>query len=366
MHRPNQTLRHPLSWVLMALLLFAGILAGCGKTDDAAMPASSDDASETEADAPAGSDAEPVAAPVNPSIEDSAYAIIIAFEGGGDTLATETFRMQLSNFEAQARQQQPGVTIDEAQRRLVRQGIAQEYIRRQLLFAEAARLGLAADPAAVEAGIDRIVMQNRMESREALEQLMAEQGVTMDSLRGFIAEEELLRLVSQRIVEAIGKPTINEIEAFSRDQGDEVWAQHILFQGTDDESLQKANAVLDSAKAGADFFALARRHSEGPSAPSGGDLGYFSQPEMVPEFSEAAFALSDSGDVYPELVKTSFGNHIIRLLGRRAAPPMDTSRARIVLTQNRQRDAFEQRLRELRADADIRVNPDVIDADLDS
>ena len=366
MHRPNQTLRYPLSRVLMALFLFAGILAGCGQTDDAATPASSEEAPEAEPVVAGGGNDEPVAAPVNPSIDDSAYAIIIAFEGGGDTLTTETFRKQLANFEEQAQQQQPGLVIDEAQRRQVRQGIAQEYIRRQLLFAEAARLGLAADPTTVEAGIDRIVMQNRMESREALEQLMAEQGVTMDSLRSFIAEEELLRMVSQKIVEAAAVPTVDEIEAFSRDQGEEVWAQHILFQGTDDAALEKASAVLDSAKAGADFFALARRHSEGPSAPSGGDLGYFSQPEMVPEFSEAAFALADSGDVYPELVKTSFGNHIIRLLGRRPAPPVDTSRARLMLMQNRQRDAFEQRLRVLRANAAIRINPDVIEADLDS
>ena len=352
MHRPNQTLPYPLRRVLIAFFLLAGVLAGCSQTDDAGTPE-------------AASLDEPVAAPVDPSIEDSAYAMIIEFEGGSDTLTTETFRMQLFNFEQQARQRQPGLVIDEGQLRQVRQGIAQEYIQRQLLIAETARLGLVADSASVEAGIDRIVMQNRMESREALEQVMAEQGVTMDSLRGFIAEEVLLRMVSEKIVEAVVKPTVEEIEAFSRDQGDEVWAQHILFQGTDEAALQEANAVLDSVKAGADFFALARRHSEGPSAPNGGDLGYFSQPEMVPEFSDAAFALADSGDVYPELVKTSFGNHIIRLLGRRAAPPMDTSRARIMLTQNRQRDAFEKRMHELRADAVIRINPAIIDADLD-
>jgi peptidyl-prolyl cis-trans isomerase C len=352
---PSHPLRYrSFSRALIVYLVILGALAGCGRGDEpeAALEAAADTAAA-------------LPAPVGPAIDDTTYALIIAYEEGGDTLTTAFYRAQLQNYEQQLQQRQPGVMLDEAQRRRVRQGLAEEYIRRRLLLAEATRLRLTADPAEVETAIDQIVMQNRFESRQMLEEIMAEQGMTMDSLRIFLAEEVVLRMVSEQIVEATAAPTPAEITAFSREQGDEVWAQHILFSGEDEAVLQKANAVLDSAKAGADFFALARRHSEGPSGPTGGDLGYFKRDDMVAPFSEAAYTLADSGDVYPDLVKTSFGYHIIRLLGRRASAPIDTSRARLMLMQNRQRDAYEGKMRQLRADAVVRVNPQIIDAELD-
>ncbi len=355
-YRPNKTLRRPLSRVLIALFFVFGGLTGCSPSNET----SNADAAQADS-----VEAEPSYPPVIASIDDSTYALIIEYENGSDTLLAETFREQLIIYETQFRQQQPGVAFDEAIRHRAQKGIANAFIERRLLMDEATRRGLTADPAEIETRIDQIAAQNRMPNREALEQAMTEQGVTMDSLRNFLAEEAVLQMVGEQIVEAAAQPTVEEIEAFSQDQGDEVWAQHILFGGEGDEVLQKANAVLDSAKTGVDFFALARRHSEGPSAPRGGDLGYFKEGDMLPSFSEAAFTLADSGDVYQDLVQTSYGYHIIRLLGRRAAAPMDTSSARITLVQNRQRKAYEQKYRQLREAVAIYVNPQIIDADLD-
>jgi len=94
--------------------------------------------------------------------------------------------------------------------------------------------------------------------------------------------------------------------------------RHILF-GTADKSEEeikeievKANEVLEKVKAGEDFEALAKEHSEDPgSAPNGGDLGLRTRGEMVPEFDDAAFALK-AGETTQSLVKTQFGLHIIR------------------------------------------------------
>ncbi|MCG8555048.1 MAG: peptidylprolyl isomerase, partial [Proteobacteria bacterium] len=297
-------------------------------------------------------------------IDDSTVVLIIEHADGSDQLKTETFRARLANYEAQLQRQQPNMPLEGALLERAQRSIANAFIERKLLMGEATRLNLTANPTEIENQIDQIVAQNRMSSREELEQAMAIDGITMDSLRTFLAEELILQQMGQQIVGAATVPTLEEIEAFSKDQGEEVWAQHILFQGDGEEVLQKANAVLDSARAGADFFALARRHSEGPSAPNGGDLGFFKKPDMVPAFSEAAFALADSGDVAPDLVKSPFGYHIIRLLGRRDAAPIDTSRARLMLTQTRQRDAYEAKYRQLREAVTIRVNPQIIAADL--
>ena len=79
-----------------------------------------------------------------------------------------------------------------------------------------------------------------------------------------------------------------------------------------------------------DFAELAKKHSTGPSGPQGGDLGYFGQGQMVPEFSKAAFALK-VGEV-SQPVKTQFGWHIIKVEDRRdsSLPPFEQLKPRIV------------------------------------
>ena len=58
------------------------------------------------------------------------------------------------------------------------------------------------------------------------------------------------------------------------------------------------------------FASIAKEKSECPSAVNGGDLGWFTKEDMVKEFSEAAFK-GNVGEVYPEVVNTVFGSHII-------------------------------------------------------
>ena len=97
---------------------------------------------------------------------------------------------------------------------------------------------------------------------------------------------------------------------------EEVHASHILV-----ETHEEARVIAGRAQAGEDFAALARDHSIGPSAPGGGDLGWFGPGVMVPEFEAAAWALAP-GDV-SEPVQTQFGWHVILFQDRRTleVPP---------------------------------------------
>ena len=63
---------------------------------------------------------------------------------------------------------------------------------------------------------------------------------------------------------------------------------------------------------------LARLKSKDPGAAEGGDLGYFTKEQMVPEFAEAAFKLEKGQTSDP--VKTQFGWHIIELEDKRIKP----------------------------------------------
>ena len=91
-----------------------------------------------------------------------------------------------------------------------------------------------------------------------------------------------------------------------------------------------AEALLAKVKAGGDFAELAKKSSEDKgSADRGGDLGCFPRGAMVPEFENAAFSL-DPGQT-SDLVKSSFGYHIIRVASRRdeQVPPLLAVKERI-------------------------------------
>ena len=97
-------------------------------------------------------------------------------------------------------------------------------------------------------------------------------------------------------------------------------ASHILLktEGKDEAAVRAAaEKVLQEAKGGADFAELAKKYSEDESnAKLGGDLDYFTRGRMVPEFDEAAFTAQPG--LIPDLVKTSFGFHIIKVIDKKA------------------------------------------------
>ncbi len=98
-----------------------------------------------------------------------------------------------------------------------------------------------------------------------------------------------------------------------------VKARHILV-----ESEAEANKLIAELNKGADFEKLATEHSKGPSAPRGGDLGWFAAGDMVPTFSEAAFAMKE-GEISGKPVQTRFGWHVIKVEERNenAMPPFE-------------------------------------------
>ena len=94
-------------------------------------------------------------------------------------------------------------------------------------------------------------------------------------------------------------------EEFAKEGTTRVSARHILVK-TEEEGRE----IIDALKGGADFAELAKEKSIGPSGQNGGDLGFFGKGQMVPPFSDAAFALGP-GEFTQEPVQTQFGWHVI-------------------------------------------------------
>jgi peptidyl-prolyl cis-trans isomerase C len=101
---------------------------------------------------------------------------------------------------------------------------------------------------------------------------------------------------------------------------EQVRVRHILIDVRSCEAEKRAGELRDRARApGADFAALATEFSHDPgSAKRGGDLGFFERGRMAPEFEKAAFAMTRPGEI-SDIVRTSFGYHVIRFEERRAA-----------------------------------------------
>src|SRR5713101_565780 len=122
----------------------------------------------------------------------------------------------------------------------------------------------------------------------------------------------------------------------------EVHARHILVE-TEDE----AKAVAEELKKGGDFADLAKKKSKDPGAADGGDLGFFTKDQMVPEFSNVAFALEPAKISDP--VKSQFGWHIIKVEEKRnrKAPEFEQVKGQIetYVTRKAQAD-YVSKLRE--------------------
>jgi len=129
----------------------------------------------------------------------------------------------------------------------------------------------------------------------------------------------------------------------------EVRARHILL-----ESEEDAKAVIAELDGGAEFEALAKEKSTGPTGPNGGDLGYFTRGRMVPEFEEAAFAL-DVGGYTKAPVQTQFGWHVIKLEDKRQVQPPSFAEVENQIRAVLLRERYFELLSELRKEAKVEI-----------
>ncbi len=127
----------------------------------------------------------------------------------------------------------------------------------------------------------------------------------------------------------------------------EVSARHILL-----ETEEKAKEVLAEVQGGKEFAEAAKEYYTGPSGPSGGDLGFFTQDQMVAPFAEAAFAMQP-GDISAAPVKTDFGWHIIKVEDRRQQPQPSLDDLRDQLTQEATQEIAAEMMVGFREGAEI-------------
>ena len=193
-------------------------------------------------------------------------------------------------------------------------------------------------------------MVNRILASEAAKEAGLENDADVAKIKAFMERKALQDVyIAKMLMERVREEDVTvyyDKEIKNGPVEEEVRARHILL-----DNREAADAVVADLENGADFAALAKERSKGPSGPSGGDLGYFSKQSMVPAFSDAAFKLA-AGETSPP-VQTQFGWHVIRVEDRRnrPVPPLDQVRDQIyqLLISEAQRDIYD----EMRAKASV-------------
>ena len=174
------------------------------------------------------------------------------------------------------------------------------------------------------------------------------------------------KLLMEGLLQSVGKEALTDAEmrkvydeAIKQISDEkEVHARHILFRtpaGDDKvgkEAEDKVKAVIARLKKGEDFAKVAGEVTEDPSGKAnGGDLGYFTKDQMVPEFAEAAFKL-DAGQI-SDPVKTQFGWHVIKVEDKRNKQPPKFEDVKPQIENFVTRKAQAELVTKLRADAKI-------------
>jgi foldase protein PrsA len=242
-----------------------------------------------------------------------------------------------------------------------------QLIRRAVLEPKAEQLDVEVTDDDVARRLDQIKAD--FPSEEAFQDALAEQGLTSDYLDELVYDSLLEEGLRAEVTEGAG-PTNDELVDFYQENLNDyrqTRAQHILVKS------RKLAAVLSTRLRAApsdkveDLYGrLAKRYSTDTSnAGKGGDLGYFSEGQLVPPFEQAAADLS-IGEI-SEPVQTEFGFHVIRITDRRVAP-FEEVRADIEeqLGGQAEDEAWQRWVVDAYKDADIHVNPRYGELDLDT
>jgi peptidyl-prolyl cis-trans isomerase C len=268
----------------------------------------------------------------------------------GKPIATQDFEWELGIYERRMKAQGNPAAIDDK----VRAEVLDDMINRELIYQKATQAGITVTDQWKQEEMAAFKM--RFSDPKQYADMLAQMNITEERLTQQFARQQVIR-------EFIGKEIVPKVNISDKDAKDyydknakqfmrpeEVKAQHILLkveQGATEEQKTEARKKLTGLKkqidAGADFGELAKANSQCPSAPNGGDLGYFSKGRMVPEFENAAFALKPNE--VSGIVETQFGYHLIKAVEHKASQQQSFDEAKMRITN-------ELRNKKIQADAE--------------
>jgi peptidyl-prolyl cis-trans isomerase SurA len=231
--------------------------------------------------------------------------------------------------------------------------VLEMMIGEKLMDAAVKELNVDVSDQDVDTAIEEVKKSHNLDQQKLDDAIRAE-GLTMSKYREVVRlQVARLKLIQQKVrsrVKVTEQDLKSEYEKYVRLQQDdpEIHCRHIVVHVPADanpqqveQARQKALAIAEEARQrGVDFAALARRKSEGSSAPEGGDLGYFKRGVMLPEFERVAFKLKE-GEI-SDPVRTQFGWYVIKVEEIRVAAIKKYEEVKDVLREQLSRNQLDK------------------------
>lgn len=210
--------------------------------------------------------------------------------------------------------------------------ILEDMLFQKLLYVQAQKDSIEVTPKEVETELDRrlSVFINQIGSEQKLEEYF---GKTIKSikedLRSTIEEQMMAQKVQQKIIgdtkvtpsevkryyESLPADSIPTIEAYY--ELSEIVIKPEVSKEDKEKVIAELNKIRERIQNGESFSTMAVLYSEDPgSAMKGGELGFVSKTDLVPEFSQVAFNLTSPLDV-SQVVETEYGFHIIQMIEKK-------------------------------------------------
>ena len=247
---------------------------------------------------------------VNAPTESASNDVAVAVNGVEikESAITELIGPQIERITQQGTKIPP--TVAEQYKKQLREDALEQLIRRHLLDEKIKQANIVVTEEEIMNQINQIASSQKM-SLEDFKKTMEEHNQTFDQVK----EDVQKALIRVKFMETLwaGKTDVNEAEAKKYyDENlkrfnvpEQIRASHILIKyEVDDpnadpnEAIAKAKAkaqdFLQQIKDGADFAEIAKAHSHCPSAPRGGDLGFFPRGETTPQFEKVAISRESS------------------------------------------------------------------------
>lgn len=242
---------------------------------------------------------------------------------------------------AQARQMPAGMEIPEQQKQMLRVSVMDMLVEEELVKQKLAEKNMTVGEDQALEEIKEIAAQ-RSQTLDDVEKEIAGYGMTLADL----TEQIKLKIQIETLIEAeMGKDLVTEEDAkkfYDENpqhfgQPEQVKASHILCgkrgitEADYPAELEKITAAQARLAAGETFEDVAKDVSTCPSSDKGGDLGFFGKGQMDPAFEKAAFEL-EVGKT-SDIVKTSFGYHLIKVTDKQEATTTPFEEAKEGITQ---------------------------------
>ena len=240
----------------------------------------------------------------------------------------------------------------------IRSQVLDELINQELLMQKAKEEGITIDDDAIEAELATVKEQYGDQYEATLEQY----GYTESELRDQVKMQLTLQALIDKLVP---KDTVTDamVKEYYEKNKDTMFVEqagkrvsHILFDVDDKATAEEVLAKLQAGEG--DFAALATEHSKDTgSAQGGGDLGWGSSDNYVPEFKDAVDSMG-KGEM-SELVQTEYGWHIIKITDTReegTIPFEDVAdQIRSMLVNQEQSNLYQNLMTTLAEDAEIEI-----------